>query len=150
MSSLLAMLLSAAGDVAQGTVALSSLTASAEAFDPSTATASYSLTSAGVRTASGLSNANWINPAMGMGDFEVLATVQSGTLSSGPTGSYLPLSTTRTWTRQRSGVGRSACIIRIQVRRISDAAQVADVTITLQATVVADVTITLQATVSIP
>ena len=135
MSSLLALLLSAAGDVAQGTVALSNLTANAEAFDPTAATASYSLTSAGVRTASGLSNANWINPAVGMGDFEVLATVQSGALSSGSTGSYLPLSTTRTWTRQRSGVGSSACVIRIQVRRISDAVQVADVTITLQATV---------------
>lgn len=135
MSSLLAMLLTAAGDVAQGAVSLASLTASAEAFDPATATASYSLASTGVRSASGLSNANWINPAVGMGDFEVLATVQSGTLSSGLTGSYLPLSATRTWTRQRSGVGTSTCIIRIQVRRISDAVQVADVTITLQATV---------------
>ena len=39
----------------------------------------------------------WLTPGIGMSSYEVLATLLSGTLTSGTTGSWLSLGTTRAW-----------------------------------------------------
>ena len=65
---------------------------------PTDTTATYSLTSAGLETATGLSDNTWLLSGAAS-DYECRATVNSGTLTSGTTGTWLNLGTTRTWTR---------------------------------------------------
>ena len=106
---------------------------------PTTCSVSYQLTSAGVAnsvTTNGGTVAleNWITPTSFAGaNYEVQATVNSGSLSSGTTGSWLALNTTRTWTVSRSTTGVSTCNLTIEIRRASDSVVLDTVTIALQA-----------------
>ena len=134
MSALLAILLSAGGEPGGGGVSLANLTVEAEQPEP-VALAVYSLTSTGKRQATGIDEANWITPAMGMANYEVRATLLSGSVSSGSTGSWLSLGTTRSWTRDRASNGSASCGLLIEIRRTSDLSVVASASITLTATV---------------
>lgn len=104
--------------------------ATEEVFDaaPATGGAGYRLTSGGLEE-SGTGTAasilygtigNWVTPTANANLYEVRATLNSGALSSGTTGSWLVLSSTRTWTVTRSIVGVSSANLTIEVRRASD------------------------------
>lgn len=117
-----------------GEVAISNVTASDIAPAPASATASYSLTSAGNLTYTG-GGGTWLSPQVGMGQFEVRATLVSGSLTTGTTGSWLNLGTTRTWTVSRSGEGVSAAVLTIEIRLASSGVVQDTATVTFSAEV---------------
>lgn len=86
------------------------------------ALAGYQLTSAGdirQQTSSfGFQDiGDWANPkALAPGSYEVRATVESGSVSSGTTGSWLALTSTRTWTVERTSTGVSEATILVEIR----------------------------------
>lgn len=96
---------------------------------PGTATATYSLTSAGLETATGSSNNTWLL-AGSAADYDVRLTINSGTLTSGTSGSWLNLGTTRTWTLQRSGaIGISTTNTTVEIRSASTLTVLATATV---------------------
>lgn len=99
--------LSAAGDV------------NALNIDPADATAAISLESDGdiVATENGIATdlGDWITPKILMGNYDVKATLLSGSLTAGTTGSNLNLGTTRSWTRSQTSVGSSSAQIRLDI-----------------------------------
>ena len=103
-----------------------------------TATTSFSLDSTGIsyRSANGDVTflPNWISPTSVASDYEVYATLSSGAaLSSGTTGSWLPLSASRTWSLNRSALGLSTSVIVIQIRKIGTTTILGTATITFEA-----------------
>lgn len=110
--------------------ALATVTVSGEpvadsAVSPSGASASLVFRSDG--TVDSVTNTNgtvqidastdWIIPnSAAPGSYEVQATLNSGSLTSGTTGSWLALTSDRTWTVSRSGVGTSSANLTIEVR----------------------------------
>lgn len=81
-------------------------------------------------------SADWIVPkgAAG-GDYEARATLNSGSVSSGTTGSWLSLSGTLTWERDRTTIGTSSADLTIEIRRASDGAVLGSSNVILTATV---------------
>ena len=75
----------------------------------------------------------WVTPFTAGGSYEVLATVLSGTLSTGTAGSWLATSTSPEWTRQRSTSGTSTCVLLLQFRAAGQTAIMWTYTITLTA-----------------
>jgi hypothetical protein len=124
-----------AGDV----IAISDTTADAEAISPSAATASFALASdgdidrtSGTNTVSDLGD--WITPQTNMAAYECRFDLLSGTLTSGTTGAWQSLSSTRTWTKQQTTNGTSSASGTLSIRRASDATVLDTATITLTAT----------------
>jgi hypothetical protein len=78
---------------------------------------------------------NWLLPGMGpASDFECRATVVSGSLSSGTTGSWNRLDVTRAWTRSHSGAsGESDCELTIEIGLFGQGVALVTATITLTA-----------------
>ena len=77
---------------------------------------------------------DWITPISAAGaNYEVRATVNSGSLTSGTTGSWLALSSTRTWTLTQTTVASSACELLIEIRNTSTTIVMDSSTVTLQA-----------------
>lgn len=122
--SLLAMI---AGALDQPRVTLSNDTASDITFG-GTSTASITAANDGTITGSGnvssFGPVNWITPASAAGAaYEVRATVNSGSLTSGTTGSWLALDTSRTWSCVRSSsAGSEAANVTLEIRRASTGA----------------------------
>ena len=92
-------------------------------FSPVATTGGYYLTSGGlvqVDQGVGLTTVdNWVVPAGAASIFEVFATITSGTVTTGTTGSWLALSSTRSWTKTRSGTaGISQVFLAMQIRQI--------------------------------
>lgn len=52
--------------------------------------------------------------------FETRATINSGTLTSGTTGSWLGLGTNRVWVKEKVGAGSATVNLTIEIRRASD------------------------------
>lgn len=112
---------------------------------PADSSAQYLLrsdgTSAEVTTLGGTININnqWGRPdEAGVGaDYEVRATLQSGSLTSGTTGSWQNLGSNRSWTVQRAGssVGTSSAQILVEIRRAGTTDVIDSATITLTAIV---------------
>lgn len=78
---------------------------------------------------------DWISPAAAAGaNYECYATLNSGTLTSGTTGSWLALNLTRSWNLQRTTVGPSSVSLTIQIRNAASLVVLAstDVTITAE------------------
>lgn len=124
-----------AGDAAAALqVQLTDDTAFHEVNDPSDATASYSLNSGGTVSGTGISGYSWLLIGSNS-DYEARATLLSGTLTSGTTGSWQALSTTRTWTRNRTTIGQNTASITLEIRRVSDSVVLDSATITLDALV---------------
>lgn len=103
---------------------IASMTANAT-VSGSTATAVYTLAASGDINATQGSNVvvdagDWIAPKSGMSGYSVLASVSSGSLSSGTVGSWLALGADVTWTRAQSVVGGITAVIDLQIRRNSD------------------------------
>jgi hypothetical protein len=53
-------------------------------------------------------------------DYEARVTMLTGTLSSGTSGSWLPLSTSRTWSRGGTSSGDFGCSFTLEIRKASD------------------------------
>lgn len=122
-------------------VAISNTTVNATRIGAST-TATYQLENdggIGVSNANGTSiidGGNWVTPAGASvaALFECRATVISGSLTSGTTGSWLALDTTRTWTLGSGGPpGSQTCVFTLEIRRASDGVVVDSADITLEA-----------------
>lgn len=87
------------------------LTVQDETFQPTTATASFTLNSDGTYSSVGslfAPSGTWQTGTGTGSSYEARLTVTSGSFSSGTTGSWLVLSTNRTWTNTRSGSPGSA------------------------------------------
>jgi hypothetical protein len=110
------------GDV----ISISDVTAASETIRPAAApVASYRLASDGdIDHTSGtntISDAgDWITPKTNMALYECRATMISGTLTSGTTGSWMALSSDRTWTLTRTADGTSTASFTLEIRRASD------------------------------
>ena len=104
-------------------VNLTNQTANSFTLSPGTAEAAYILNSNG--NAQLLQDGNTTNVSgewlvFGTNSaFEVRATLNSGSLSSGTTGTWLSLGTTRTWTVQETA-GTKTANLTIEIRRASD------------------------------
>jgi hypothetical protein len=117
-------------------VSILDVTVSDDQPSPTTATASYSLRSDGFVAHKGISTgALWVTPGGGAPNYECQATVTSGSLSSGTAGSWLPLTSTQTWSRVSGAINNTFTVIfTLDIRRASDHVVVATATITLKAT----------------
>lgn len=60
----------------------------------------------------------WVTPTFAANNYEVFATLSSGALSSGTTGSWLALSSDRSWRCSQIGTGVRAATLAMQVRQI--------------------------------
>lgn len=106
---------------------------------PTNASASYSLTALGVANETTVSGGtvqignNWLTGSTNGSAYEVFATLTSGTLSTGTTGSWLSLGTNRTWSRASTGSLQSATLT-IQIRDVATQTVQATATVTLSAT----------------
>lgn len=135
------VILAVAGSLGANPIRLLGATESAFGIPPATAGAGYQLTSggkeqSGTGTAASISYTNlgdWVTPTTDAGLYEVRATVNSGAVSSGTTGSWLALTSSRAWTVTRSVIGLSQVSLTIEVRRASDSVVVASTTVLLSA-----------------
>jgi hypothetical protein len=102
---------------------------------PGTAFAGYRLTTTGkVQTSAGsyADVEDWITPtSAASGAYEVKATLNSGALTTGTTGSWLALSSTREWTVETS-IGVVDANLTIEIRRGSTVLDSATVTLSAQ------------------
>lgn len=81
----------------------------------------------------------WLDPkdALEADRYECLATVTSGSLTSGTAGSWLALTSARRWTKVRTNdaAGTDSCAFTLAIRQIGTANNLASATITLDAEV---------------
>ena len=106
------------------------------------ATASYILNSSGVAQhreiqTGGTTTTNYPGEWLVTGDpgnFEVKATIVSGTLTNGTTGTWMALDSTRSWSKTKSAnYGTDTCVLTIQIRNIVSQVILDTATITLSA-----------------
>lgn len=79
-------------------------------FDPGTAGVTLAINSNGSLTATGdnvgpLDSYDWITPTAGSTTYFVRATLIGGSFSTGTTGTWLALTSNRTWSVSQSGAG---------------------------------------------
>lgn len=135
------MLIPITSGLATPRVLISDATLTDLTIDPAACSVSYQLTSAGVAnsiTTSAGTGAieNWVNPTGAAGaNYEARVTVNTGTLTSGTTGTWTALSSTQTWNVTRSTVGTKACNITVEIRLTSTGAVLDSATIDLSANV---------------
>ena len=108
----------------------------------SSAGAWYYLTSGGQVQGSTIFNGispffieNWVTPTSAASNYEALVTVISGSLTGGTTGSYVALSSTRSWYIQSTSTGTTTCVFTVQIRRVGTVTVLDTATITLNAEV---------------
>ena len=126
-----------------GAVNLANHTVSATKFLSGTAMATFGLGSDGVAyevengTTTNGTNQWWTKGSVsGLGaSYECRATLNSGSaLSSGTVGSWLALSSTRSWTQSRSSsTGVTTSNLTIEIRDVATSTVLASVTVVLQA-----------------
>lgn len=75
----------------------------------------------------------WASPTSIGGNYEVFATVTSGSVSSGTTGSWVATSTSPLWTRARPTPGTSIVELSMQVRPVGSGTIPPTWTVTLEA-----------------
>jgi len=113
-------------------------TTSSSSVPAGTATATYQLENDGdIGLCLGgntiVAGGDWVTPATNVASYECRATVTSGALTSGTSGAWLNLATTRTWTLARASAGTSTTVFTLEIRRASDGVVLDTATITLQA-----------------
>lgn len=119
-------------------------TNTAAAVFPASSGIGYQLTNGGKEqggtgSAGGIVYSNigdWVLPNGSAALYEVRATLNSGTLTSGTTGTWLSLGTTRTWTVERSAVGSSSASLTIEVRLIGGSTVLATGNVNITADVI--------------
>ena len=110
---------------ASDVISISNVTAQAVTTSPTAAVAQYRLENDGdIGATSGTNTVgdigDWITPKTNMASYECRATMLSGSLTTGTTGAWINLATTRTWTVSRSGVGTNLASMTLEIRRASD------------------------------
>lgn len=120
-------------------VSISDATPHGNSVSPANATATYSLTNAGDIVhgdGAGTDQGDWISPKRNFGSYEVRATETAGTVTTGTVGSWLALSTTRTWTKTRTSdsPGTDSVTLTVEIRKAGVTLDTA--TITIEAEVV--------------
>jgi hypothetical protein len=103
-------------------------------------TATYTLSNAGqasrATTGGGTINISdeWVRPASAAGAvYECRATVTSGVLASGTTGTWLALNTTRAWTVSIAVIGTAEATITVEIRVAASGLVLASASIDLTA-----------------
>lgn len=76
---------------------------------------------------------NWCTPTAQAANYECYATLVSGTLFSGTTGSWLALTSTRIWSVVSSPGNNELTVVNIGVRRVGDTTILASADIELNA-----------------
>lgn len=114
------------------------ITAASTTTAPTNPTAQYELNASGdVNKTNGNNTVvdwgDWVLPKAHAGSYECFATLDSGTLSTGTTGSWLALTSTRTWTVSRSSNGTSTAQITVQIRKVGGSTILATSVVTIQA-----------------
>ena len=82
---------------------------------------------------------DWISPTINMANYSIKATLNSGTLTSGTTGSFLSLASDRSWnvTRTNNTAGSDSAELLLEIVLTASTSIVLDsATVTLTATVV--------------
>jgi len=129
------MLLGSAGD----TLSLSNQTITSVVASPATASTVYYLNNDGTiqREINGVVTGlgDWLVPGVNASNYEVFATLDSGSLTTGTTGSWLNLGTSRVWSLTNSSFGPQTTQITVQIRRTGTATILASATITFNAEV---------------
>lgn len=101
-----------------------------------TANAIYAANSTGTVFTNGALFENWISKPSFAGNYDVMATLTSGPAPSGTLNSWLPLTSSRSWTLTNSGLDDStiSCTLLIQIRERSTGNVKATATVNLSAT----------------
>lgn len=111
----------------------------ATGISPATATNGYRLNSNGKVYDNGNGTysfiEDWVTPTGAASSYEALVTVTSGSLSSGTSGSWLALSSTRDWTVTRTSVGTNTCTFTVDIRKVGTTTVLDSATITIEAEV---------------
>lgn len=117
-------------------VDLLGLDPSNSAASPADASATYTLTSTGLEQATGSGSNTWLLTGSAS-DYDVRATLNSGALTSGTTGSWLNLGTTRAWnvTRTSNVPGTDSANLTIEIRLTASGTVVATATVVFTAEV---------------
>jgi hypothetical protein len=125
------LILKALGNV--GTVGIGNLNLDDSTTQPANAGVTLTYKSDGSILAEYLNKANddlgfWIAPQAGMGGFSIRATINSGTVTSGTTGSWLPLTSDQAWSKTRviDSAGTSVVELTIEIARTADTGTVLD------------------------
>jgi hypothetical protein len=110
------------------------------AISPTDSTAGYQLNSSGAEQELNQGVASTFNTWVLTGtaaNYDVFATLNSGTLFSGTTGTWLNLATTRSWQVQRTNnaAGTNSASLTIQIRPAGGGATLDTANVTLNATV---------------
>lgn len=105
--------------------------------DPSDASTAYFLNSTGSEASlpAGQVSNTWLLSGIAS-DYEVRATLTSGSLTSGTTGTWLSLGTSRSWTRDRNTAGVSQAVMTIEIRNATTLVVLDSASVTLTAEVV--------------
>lgn len=114
------------------------------AFSPSSATVSFTFQRDGDLVVSGIPNPlidadDWITPRSATvgDDYEIRVTLDSGvSLDSGTVGSWLALSSNRTWTQTRVSTGNDVSNITIEIRRAASGSVLLSKAVSVTASVI--------------
>lgn len=136
MSATMQMLLASGGDL----VAITNQTLSHLTASPSPCRDGYSLNADGIayeqKQLAFAAIENWIVPNSAAPAYEVFVTVTAGTLSTGTAGSWLPLSSTQTWTVLQTSIGGKSATISVQIRKVGTTTILTTASISMTAEVV--------------
>ncbi len=110
-----------------------------DVIDPLDAAVDLSIDSSGSLTHTGDTGGSyaWISggsPA----SYEVRAMATSGSVSTGTVGSWLPLSTTRSWSVERTTVGSKTVVLTVEIGLLGTSTALETASISMSATVSAD------------
>jgi hypothetical protein len=98
-------------------VQLVSDTSTAIATHPSNATAAVNITNAGVQSGTDGGPYNWLKGGIAS-NYEIMATLISGTVTGDAFGSWLNLGTSRVWSLTETGIGTKLGSITLQIRPV--------------------------------
>lgn len=96
------------------------------------AVASYSIGTDGYVRINGVPFGTWLKSGLAAA-YDVHATVVSGSVSSGTTGSWLPLTSTQTWSRNRATVGLNSVTLFIEIALTGTTVALDSATVTIEA-----------------
>ncbi len=121
------------------TISISSQNLINVTFSPANSTQTYRLNSNGkvfdVKNGSASFIEDWVTPNSAASGYEAFVTVTSGTLSSGTSGAWVALSSTRDWSVTRTGIGINACTFTVDIRKVGTSTVLDSATIDLTAEV---------------
>ena len=121
-----------------GGVSLPDLAVIDSQIDPDTANAILTLNSDGSYTAAGVGSGTWLSGGLTNGSaYDVRATLNSGALTSGTTGSWLQMSSNRVWRVGQIGVGSGSANVTFEFRLTGGGSNLDTATVTFSAEVTA-------------